>query len=211
MKIDKVQLKKDGINTASTIGGMVLGNAASKLIPIENGLIKSAIPTVAGGGLVVLGNAMKQNWMKGLGTGLATFGVLALINNAVNGQNMPGTSDLPEGTSGIAGIGDNPAVSKIVDILIPNLGSTESNSDVEEYDFNNDGVEDINYEDLSYDHEEPLGLVEDIDAQPFLEGIEDDGAVFLQGIEDDGAVFLQGFGYDDHQNDPYEQDFNPFN
>ena len=210
MKIDKNQLKKDGINTASTIGGMVLGNAASKLIPIENGLIKSAIPAGAGLGLVVLGNATKKDWVKGLGAGLATFGVLALINNAVNGQNMPGTADLEEGAAGINGIGDNPTVAKIVDTLIPNLGLGSTN-DVTEFDYDNDNVEDANYEEIPFDEEEPLGLIEDAEAQVFLQGIEDDGAVFLEGIDDEGAVFLQGFGYDNHQNTPYEQDFNPFN
>ncbi len=203
MKIDTKALKNDGINTGATIGGMMLGNAASQLIPIENPLIKNAIPLGAGAGVVVLGNAMKKDWVKGLGAGLATFGFLGLLNNVLRGENMPGTDDLPEGTAGIAGIGDNPTVAKITNLFIPNLGSA---NEITEFDFNDEGIEDADFEEMPYEEEEePLGLIEDTDAQIFMNGIDEDGAVFLQGIDEDGAVFLQG--YDDYANDPYEQDF----
>jgi len=144
MKIDSKVLKTDSINTVATMGGVMLGNAASKLIPIENPLFKNAIPFAAGTGLVVLGNAANQGWVKGIGTGLFAFGALALLNNALSGPAMP------KGEESLEGFLDNPLISKIKNALIPNLGMTDENVvSFSDNDFLNDinsNIEEIEYE-----------------------------------------------------------------
>jgi len=189
MKIDTKVLKTDGINAVATMGGVMLGNAASKLIPIENPLIKNAIPFAAGTGLVVLGNAANKGWVKGLGTGLFAFGALAVLNNVLSGPGMPKSGD-----ESLNGFLDNPLVAKIKNALIPNLGNTDENfvsySDKEFYNDINSGnmVEEIDYE-------EAVNVA----------GLDDEGQVFLNGIDDNGQVFLNG--YEQFQTNPFENQY----
>jgi hypothetical protein len=176
MKIDTAQLKKDGVDLAATVGGVMLGNVANKLIPIENQLVKNAIPLAVGAGGMLAGNAMKNGMVKNLGIGMAAYGLLATVRTLTTGSNMPGP-----GVEGIAGIGDNPMVRKVVDLLIPNLGEvTEQSFSYSQAPYEGHyEVEDANAEVLSgfigNAVEEPLSV------NPFLDGITEDGSVFLNG------------------------------
>lgn len=142
MKFDIKKIKTNGIAAAEVMGGIVAANAATKLIPIENGFIRNAIPLVLG----VAGLATDNKHITSVASGFAAFGALGLINEAVRGS-IP-TDDGGE-LNGINGIGDNPMVQKFADLLIPNLGSTES-YDFGGYDENHVfDIEDVDYEDVS--------------------------------------------------------------
>lgn len=114
MKLNVKQLKETTTGTALPVmGGLMVANAVDKLVPVSNEKIKSAIPI--GGGLILMavgGNDMLKN----AGAGMLAFGTIKLIRSVVAPKNT---------FEGIAGISDNPMVRKVVDYLLPNLGSDE--------------------------------------------------------------------------------------
>jgi hypothetical protein len=114
MKVDSAQLKKDGISALLVTGGFMGANAVTKLVPIENPMIKSSIPLALGAAGIAFGG--KNNYIKDAGKGMLAFGVLSIVRTAVMGD--PTTS-----TEGIAGLGENATVQKIAGLLLPNLGN----------------------------------------------------------------------------------------
>jgi len=75
---------------AGAVGGAVVGKMAIRMIPIENGLIKSLIPIAAG--LMLSGN--KSAVIKGAGLGMAAAGGLTLVEALAPG--MLGAPDFDE-------------------------------------------------------------------------------------------------------------------
>jgi hypothetical protein len=142
MKFEVKNIKNNGVTALTVTGGVIAANAVTKLVPIDNPMIKSLIPLAVGTASLGLDNKHLVN----IGIGMACFGVLSLANTLVRGA-IP-TAD-GEVMNGLGNIGDNPMVSKIADILLPNLGNV-GNAPTEIYQPISDfyEVEDASYNDL---------------------------------------------------------------
>ena len=103
----KSQAKQVGLVTAGFMGA----NAISKIAPIKNEKIKALIPILLGVGTAM---ASKNANLKIVGAGAASYGLLKAVREIVMGSD-PTT---------VSGIADNPMVKKMLDMLVPNLGST---------------------------------------------------------------------------------------
>jgi len=173
MKVDSAQLKKDGISALLVTGGFVGANAVNQLIPIENPIIKSAIPLAAG--LVGIAFGGENDMIKDAAKGMAAYGVLAIVRAAVTS----GPDTLKKMvTSGSYG-------EKAFNLLIPNLGTIEDeySTVVEPWDMADEFDE--------FDEEEDYTM----------EGVEE--PLFLDGAEAPLFPELGNASYDEHQNDPY--------
>lgn len=105
VKAIKTQMTEVGLVTAGFMGA----NAVTKIAPIKNDKIKAVLPLAIGVATVL---ATKNKTLQSIGIGTASYGVLKTVRTLLAGSD-------PTAVSGIA---DNPAVKKIVDMLIPNLG-----------------------------------------------------------------------------------------
>lgn len=189
MKINTANLKTDGINALAVTGGMMGANAVSKLVPLENAVIRNAIPLAAG----VAATLFTQNQaVKSVAYGAIAYGTLALVRSFVTSPEMPGGE---EGSAGIGGIGENETVRKIVDMFIPNLGDTEG--EIVAQSFNDD------YE---FAYEQPMvedhGYAQSVNGNEYIPT----GSAF-DNLNGDGDVFdtLAGDLYDMDNDDPYNQ------
>lgn len=118
MKLNVKQLKETTTGTALPVmGGLMVANAVDKLVPVSNEKIKSAIPIAGGITLMSVGG---NDMLKNAGAGMLAFGTIKLIRSVIAPKNV---YDGQQG--GIAGISDNPIIRKVVDYLLPNLGSDE--------------------------------------------------------------------------------------
>lgn len=110
-KAIKSQAKQVGLVTAGFMGA----NAITKVAPIQNDKIKAVLPLALGIGTAL---ASKNANLKVVGAGVASYGLLKTVRTLLMGSD-------PMGTNGIQGITDNPAVKKMLDMLIPNLGNAD--------------------------------------------------------------------------------------
>lgn len=119
--IDTKQLGIDAISAGMVASGLMLGNVVNNLIPIENKLVKSAVILGVGGGslLIPISNETAKKFLKPVMYGVAAYGLISLLRAAFVGDSV--TS---EGQAGIAGIGNNETVQKVVNMLLPNLGDS---------------------------------------------------------------------------------------
>ncbi|MDX1350070.1 MAG: hypothetical protein R3279_07480 [Putridiphycobacter sp.] len=132
MKVKTANLKSGGIELAGVLGGTMAANAVSKLMPpIGHPIVPKATPLLAG----VAGLLLSDNkHIKAASIGMMLHGTLAVANHFLRPAEV-----------GVSGITDNPAIAKIVDLALPNLGSTE---EVYALNYNNGGfVEDQGYAD----------------------------------------------------------------
>ena len=168
MKVETKNLQTDALNAAATMGGFMAANVINKVIPLENKMIKSAIPLAVGLGLTFLTNDATA---KAASYGMIAHGTLSLVRSAVMG-------DTPK--ESVNGVNLPSNVRKYLDYVIPSLGATED----EDFSMDYDPYEDVtDYED---EFEEPLAL----------EGI-NKGAFALNGINE-GAFALEGYNTDDY-------------
>ena len=153
-KIDMKAALADGLMAAEAAGGFMLAHGMTRLIPIQNDMVRNVIPVGVGAvGLVAAQLAPEgaQSHIKAAAVGIAAYGIIASIRGLLTDTSMPGGD---EGTMGIGGIGENPMVQKFLDNFVPTLGSTSLNTVVDynsAYDPNYEAnlVEDISYESLN--------------------------------------------------------------
>lgn len=113
----KTQGKQIGLITAGFMGA----NLVSKVAPLKNEKIKSIIPLALG---IAVTMASKNKNVQVIGAGAASFGLLKTVRTLLAGSD-------PTGANGIEGLADNPAVKKVLDMLIPNLGSIDNIEDAD--------------------------------------------------------------------------------
>jgi hypothetical protein len=114
--IDTKVLVADSISAGEVVVGMMGANALNQLLPIENKFIKSAIPLgVGAAGLILM---QKNTHVKHISMGMVAFGAIALMRTALLGTDGVGNV-------GIGNVGNNETVSKIANMLLPNLGNAE--------------------------------------------------------------------------------------
>lgn len=134
--INTSNLKSDALNAASTMGGFMAANVIAQVVPLENALIKSAIPLALGLGVTLL---TKNSIAKAAAYGAMAHGTLSIVKATLMGDNPVGAR-----TAG------NPIVKKILDYVVPEgLGSVENGDYSIHYD---------PYIDVTEDYEEPLAL-----------------------------------------------------
>lgn len=107
--------KNNALPTAASVVGFMLGHAASQKIPMENPLIKGGIVTGVGTAMLFTNN----KWATAIGAGMATAGVLFLLDNVIRGKRVQDEQVV----EGIGNIGSNETVAKIADLFIPRLGN----------------------------------------------------------------------------------------
>ncbi len=110
--INTANLKSDALNAASTMGGFMVANVASKVIPLQNNIVKSIIPLALGLGVTLV---TENAAAKSAAYGAMAHGTLSLVKATLMGDNPIGAR-----TAG------NPMVAKIINHVIPEgLGSVE--------------------------------------------------------------------------------------
>jgi hypothetical protein len=168
-KAIKTQATQVGLVTAGFMGA----NLVSKVAPIKNDKIKSIIPLALG---LAAAMTSKNKNIQVVGAGAASFGLLKTVRTLLMGSD-------PIGTNGVEGIADNPAVKKVLNMLIPNLGE----------------IEDFEYATGAYDTNYFEPAIVDVPFEEIngVEGMEENS--LLGSIEQDSLV---GFDYD-YENEMY--------
>ena len=171
-------IKTEAIDIGLVTAGFMGANLVSKVVPIKNEKIKSLIPVLIGAGLTF---ATKNQNLKLAGKAIASYGLLKTLRTLLMGSD-------PMGTDGIEGIKDNPAVKKMLDMLIPNLG------EVGEIDYANEDY--TNYFEPAI-IDVPFEEVEEMDGVSGMGSLEENS--LLGSIEQESLV---GFDYD-YENEMY--------
>lgn len=115
-KAIKTQAVQVGLVTAGFMGANLVTKVAA---PVKNDKVKSIIPLALGLATVL---ATDNKNIQIVGAGAASFGLLKTLRSLLMGSD-------PTGTGGIEGIADNPAVQKVLNMLIPNLGEVGNSID----------------------------------------------------------------------------------
>lgn len=132
-------IKTEGMQVLLVSAGFMGANLVSKVAPIKNDKVKAIIPLALG---LTTALVSKNKNLKVVGASVASFGLLKTVRTLLMGSD-------PMGTNGIEGIADNPAVKKMLNMLIPNLGELDDEYEGGYQNYFEPAIVDVPFEEIN--------------------------------------------------------------